>query len=310
VLQYETTRAELTPDTDALRVAATAAHEACRLNPDLAEAWATLGFVLERLDDRVGALAALQRAVSLEPDNWLHLFRQSAGSWGEPRYRNARRTLALYPGFPLAHVLAASVKIARNLLDEAAREMAAAVATMKTDTRESSRFSPVAVHWLTGLLCLARGEDDEAKEWFERELALEHHGHLYAKECCANTWYAIGALHLRRGNAADAMAAFQEAIARVPRHPMAHAGLAIASGETGRPEGRPVQPGVDAAIANAALLVADGDSPAAAGLVAEALAAAPPGNAGWLIPIDPLLGVRHAPNAWAHVLQILRDRAA
>jgi hypothetical protein len=32
-------------------------------------------------------------------------------------------------------------------------------------------------------------------------------------------------------------------------------------------------------------------------------------NAGWLIPIDPLLGVSRQPSAWARVLQLLRDRA-
>lgn len=67
---------------------------------------------------------------------------------------------------------------------------------------------------------------------------------------------------------------------------------------------------IDAAMAHAALLVARGSIPAAARLLADALAAAPPGNAGWTIPIDPLLDVQHDPGAWAGVLQLLRDRAA
>ena len=37
-----------------------------------------------------------------------------------------------------------------------------------------------------------------ALESLERELSFEASGHLYARECCANTWYAIGALHQRR----------------------------------------------------------------------------------------------------------------
>ena len=38
-----------------------------------------------------------------------------------------------------------------------------------------------------------------ALEEFERELMLENAGQLYARECAANTWYAIGALRLRQG---------------------------------------------------------------------------------------------------------------
>jgi DNA-binding winged helix-turn-helix (wHTH) protein len=308
--QFETTRSELDPDIEALRAAAAHAHEACRLEPNHAEAWATLGFVLERTGDRVDALAALQRAVSLEPDNWLHLFRQSAGNWGEARYRAARRTLAQYPGFPMAHWLAASVKVARGALDDAEREIDAARSAMAAEPHGRLRFSSVAIHWLKGLLCLARGDDAEAMAAFERELALEHRGHLYAKECCANASYAIGARHIRRNEPGAARAAFQEAIARIPRHPMARAGIAILSGDaaTAPDSNQPLS--IDGAMAHAGWLVAQGDTPSAADIVGAALAAAPPGNAGWLIPIDPLLGVRDAPDAWAVVLQQLRDRAA
>ena len=310
-LQFETTRAEPQPDVEALRLAAAHAHEACRLNPDLAEAWATLGFVLERTGGRVDALAALQRAVSLEPDNWLHLLGQAAGSWGEARYRAAKRTLAQYPGFPMAHWLAASVKVPRGALDDAEREVDAAVSALSAERRgPPSRFSSVAIHWLKGLLCLARGADAEAMAAFDRELALEQRGHLYAKECCANTWYAIGARHLGRGHGAEAQAAFQEAIARVPGHPMAHAGLEILSvGTEPRSGGDDLVP-VDVVIAQAAQLVARGDAPPAARLLVEALVSAPPGNAGWRIPIEPLLRVQDAPDVWAPVLQVLRDRAA
>ena len=74
--------------------------------PQSAEAWATLGFVLDRTGDHVDAVAASRRAVTLEPDNWRHHFRLAFVTWGEERLRAARRTLALFPGFPLAHWLA------------------------------------------------------------------------------------------------------------------------------------------------------------------------------------------------------------
>jgi len=44
--------------------------------------------------------------------------------------------------------------------------------------------------------------------------------------------------------------------------------------------------------------------------VEQALAEAPAGNAGWLIPIEPLLGVHLHADAWAPVLARLRTRAA
>ena len=43
-------------------------------------------------------------------------------------------------------------------------------------------------------------------------------GHLYARECCANTWYAIGALRLRQGKKTEAQQAFAQALERVPNH--------------------------------------------------------------------------------------------
>jgi hypothetical protein len=82
---------------------------------------------------------------------------------------------------------------------------------------------------LNGLLCLARGADVEAPASFERDLALEASGHLYARECCANTSYAIGASHLRRGETSAARTAFEQAMALVPAHLMARVGLMIVS---------------------------------------------------------------------------------
>src|SRR4029079_4580187 len=122
VMQFEMTRTERTPDVAALETAAAHARDACRLDPTYGERGARLGFVLDRAGQRADALAASRKAVSLEPDNWRHHLRLGYVSWGEERLREASRTLALLPGFPLAHWLAATVHVARAALDDAERE--------------------------------------------------------------------------------------------------------------------------------------------------------------------------------------------
>ena len=317
VMQFEMTRADPTPDGAALALAADHARDACRLDPEFAEAWATLGFVLDRTGAHLDALAASKRAVTLEPDAWRHHFRLSFVSWGEERLRAAHRTLALLPDFPLAHWLAATVHVARHVLPEAERELTSALALEAGQLK----FSAVALHWLLGLLHLARGDDTRALVEFERELSAEHAGHLYARECCANTWYAIGALRLRQGLRADAAAAFQQAIDRVAAHPMARAGLVAAARHSERSlpappaSGSSEAPGggalsIEAAMVRAAQLVAAGNHAAAARSVDEALAGGTAGNAGWLLPIEPLLHVSAHPEAWASALARLRNRAS
>jgi DNA-binding winged helix-turn-helix (wHTH) protein len=323
IMQFEMTRADPAPDVPALALAVSHAREACRLDPQSGEAWATLGFVLDRTGDRLDARAAATRAVTLEPDNWRHRFRLSYVSWGDERLRAAHQTLTLLPNFALAHWLAATVHVARQALGEAERELAAGLASQSGQPQvgeiRSARFSAVALHWLMGLIYLARGDETRALEEFERELSDASAGQLYARECAANTWYAIGALRLRQGRRADAGAAFVRAIEHVPAHPMAQLGLA-ASGSSSPIAPPPVdvgrgQPGrrtslVDAAMFQAAPLVVAGAHAEAARILDDALAGEPAGNAAWLLPIEPLLQVAARPEVWARTLARLRNRAS
>jgi DNA-binding winged helix-turn-helix (wHTH) protein len=321
-MQFEMTRTDASPDTGALEMARDHAREACRLDAQYGEAWATLGFVLDRTGEHADALAALRRAVALEGDNWRHHVRLAYASWGEERLREARRTLTLLPGFPLAHWLAASVHVARQALDEAERELTLGIAAQSAEAGGQSRFSGIALHWLCGLIRLARGEDDRALEEFERELSHESSGHLYARECCANTWYAIGALKLRRGLIADAEAGFRQAIARLPIHPLARAALAALAARDAKTAPRRSDPGqratesfsVDAAMARAIFAVVSGAGEStradSAQLIDRALTSAPAGSAGWILPIEPMLDVSADPKMWAPVLARLRIRAA
>jgi DNA-binding winged helix-turn-helix (wHTH) protein/Tfp pilus assembly protein PilF len=311
-MRFETTRADAQPDRAALTKADQHAREACRLDAGSAEPWATLGFVLGCAGQPDDARAALRRAVTIEPDNWRHHFRLAYASWGEERLGAARRTLTLLPGFPLAHWLAATVHVARNAIGEAERELTAGIAGQQSQATQG-KFNAVALHWLLGLVILARGDEEGALAEFERELEGEKSGQLYGRECCANTWYAIGALRLRQQRTAEAHRAFEQAIERVPNHGQSrvvlHAdsmrprtpGEFIVSVETGTFETN---------LAGAVALAATGQTPLAAQIVDRALASAPPGNAGWLLPVEPLFNVSSTPDAWASVLARLRTRAA
>jgi tetratricopeptide (TPR) repeat protein len=310
-MQFEMTRADESPDIEALEMAARHSREACRLAPEYGEAWATLGFVLDRVGQRVDALAAARRATTLEPDNWRHHFRLAYIGWGEERLRAAHRTLALLPGFPQAHWLVATVHVARQALSEAERQLALGISSQLNRPATKARFSAVALHWLRGLIYLAQGDSDGAMAAFERELASEGEGHLYGRECCANTWYAIGTMRMREGDRSGATTAFRESIARVAVHPLARLGLTVLGGAD-----RDVAPSagrsrsVDEAVGQAVALSIAGLHSDAASLVDEALANAPPGNAGWLLPVEPMLQVSAHADIWAPALARLRVRAA
>jgi DNA-binding winged helix-turn-helix (wHTH) protein/Tfp pilus assembly protein PilF len=319
VMQFEATRADVDRDVAALERAAHHAREACRLEPHYAEAWATLGFVLDKTGARDDAQAAGRLAIALEPDNWRHHLRLASISWGEARLRAAGRALALLPGHPLAHWLAATVHVARGALDEAERHVHAGIDEQRRLEEAPATFNGVGLEWLAGLLCLARGEEDKAMAAFERELSLERGGHLYARECCAHAWHAIGALHLRAGRRDEAAEAFRQAIARIAGHPLAHVGLAAAqrgdaasAGETA-PTADASAPGgptpFEVLLARSAALTLGDRRDEAAAVVERALASAPPGNAGWLVPLEPLLRVFSNPRPWTAVLARLRARA-
>lgn len=315
-MRFETTRVDANPDREALATAQHHAREACRLDAASAEAWATAGFVLGCAGDRANAHAALRRAVTLEPDNWRHHFRLGLASWGEERLREARRTLALLPGFPLAHWLAATVHVARNVLEEAERELRAGITGMNTEG-SSQKFNAVALHWLLGLVLLARGDEDAALAELERELEGEKSGHLYARECCANTSYAIGALRLRQGKKTEAQQAFAQTLERVPNHRLVLMVLTAQSlsklgasyGGAGFPSAEKTG-NFDEQFGAAIAADLMGHTNLAAQVMDAALSAAPAGNAGWLVPVEPLLNVCANPEAWTSVLARLRTRAA
>ena len=296
---FQSTRTDVNPDVHAITQALTHARAACRFEGEWAEAWATLAFVLHSAGQADEALASARRAVMIEPDNWRHLLRLAFVSWGEERLRAAHRTLRLLPDLALAHWLAATVHVARQSFDAA--EQALAAGTSAQDAQRGGRFAAVGLHWLRGLVQLRREDIEAAQASFARELEFESSRHVYARECCANVWYAQASIEQRRGNADGVSRALQEALDRAPRHPLA---LAASGGW----EGHPVE--IDTAHAAALVALAAGDVDRATTLLTQALRTAPAGIAGWTIPVDPWLRCHDDPSTWAAVLAAVRSRAA
>jgi DNA-binding winged helix-turn-helix (wHTH) protein len=316
IFRFESTRADLEPDREALLTAVHHAREACRLEASYAEAWGTLGFALQRAGQGDQALAATRRGAALEPDNWRVMLRLASVSWGEERLRAAHRVLTLLPGLAMAHWLAATVYVARQAFDRAEHELRAAAGAAGSEG--PGQFSAVAVHWLLGLVLLADGDERGAVEAIRRELAGEPGGHLYARESAANACCALGALALRSGDRLAAGEAFAMALERVPGQLFALAGMALLEPSSaarrqaaaGRAEAMAPHAPVETALVAALLEAGPGASPPAVARVAAALDAAPPGVSGWILPVEPLADVTRHVGIWAPALARLRSRAA
>lgn len=211
--------------------------------------------------------------------------------------------------------------MARQAFDEATRELEAGTRAQDRQ-QEGGRFGTVGLHLLLGLVRLARGEESGAEEELARELTFESAGHIYTSQACAATWSAIGALRLARSRTGEAVAAFTQALEHVPGHLSALAAMCVVADRAGQSAPRAQVEGrlaelrrhgalVEAAIAAGIVDALEGRPDDAAARVLAALQATPDRtSAGWTIPIEPLLRIPAAPEAWAPVLALLRNRAA
>ena len=299
-LAFEATTAEARPDTATLHRGIEHAHKACALAPASGEAWSTLAFVLYLTGNRDDAAAAACKAAALEPENSRHALRLAYVSWGDERLRAARRVLAMNPGLALAHWLAATVFIARSAFSAAADQLRLGCAAQDTQAKRSG-LPAVGLHLLDGLVHAAHGRLDEAEAALTRELSFADSGQLYARECAANTWYALGAVRLRQQKRVEAAEAFTRALTIVPTHVSASAGL--------RGKLPSSAAGIDAAVGHSIVLARANRHGEAARVYAEAIAQAPPGPAGWLLPVEPLLNPLAHGEMWAETLALVRLRA-
>jgi DNA-binding winged helix-turn-helix (wHTH) protein len=317
-LMAESVRAERRRDDAALARARHHASEACRLQPSSGEAWGTLSLIYHQTFDHPQAIAAAQRAIALEPDNWRHYLRLSYVSWGDARLRAAHRVLKLLPELAFAHWLAATVHIARQAFDEAEHELVLGAAAQDRQQADTP-FRGIGLHLLLGLVRLAAGNEAAAVREFERELALDATRHIYGREAAANAHCALAAVHLRHGRTVDAGAALDRALAAIPAHAVATAATAALG------HGAPSQSGqrfaarlaelrnggasFEAATAEAVHASLTGDSERAAEIVLTALEKPTRPSSGWLIPIDPLLHIELTHEPWQRVFRLLRSRA-
>lgn len=311
---YESTRSENQPARDLLDRAAVHARRAIELDDRLAEAHGSLAMILVSAWDTAGAIRVARRAVALEPDNWRHLFRLGHATWGDERLRAGAATLALYPDFAFSYFQTAMVHVARGHLTGAEHVLQHGTAVQDRQIARGERYPALGLHWLLGLVRLAQDDVVEALDEFEREDALAEPHRLYGREYAMYARIGRGAALVRAGRRDEAAQAFRDALTLYPDHPLALIGDAVATGGSfaraeaviaGMTATKPVQAG----IARAALRATQGDAVDAAAALDGVLTAAPPGFAGWQVPVLPMFREVAETTVIRAVLDRLAERA-
>jgi DNA-binding winged helix-turn-helix (wHTH) protein/tetratricopeptide (TPR) repeat protein len=321
--QYEMSRARSQPDGALLARAIDHVRRAIELERDLAEAHATLAFLLVSAGRSVEALAAARRAVALEPGYWGNQFRLAHAAWGEERLQAVARAIELYPDFPFSHFEGSMVHIARGQLDRAESTLREGTIVQDRQAHLKQRYPAKGLHWLLGLVRLARGDTPEALLEFDREIASGA-GQLYAPEFAMNAHDGAGFAHLATGDAGAAIARFRRALELFPDHARSLVGL----GSALRLDGN--RAAGDEALTRAStaidLLRRGGRAGEATIVEAFHLAVrnkrdeatlalhrlfdkAESSFTGWTIPVEPLLAPLRGTPAFAGVLAKLAERA-
>jgi DNA-binding winged helix-turn-helix (wHTH) protein/Flp pilus assembly protein TadD len=320
---YESTRSDNAPAAPLLQEAIDHARRAVALDDTLAEAHAALGFVLVSAWQTNEAIAEARRAVALEPTNWRHFFRLGHASWGDERLEAAHHTLALYPDFAFAYFQMAMVDVARGQLRDAETVLRQGAAVQDRQVARGDRYPALGLHWLLGLVRFAQGDLDEALREFDCEKERADPHRLYGREYEMNVAHARGACLLHAGRAADAVGCFERALELYPDHAPSAIGLAQACRASGSSERAAAIDGrlpalleqlrasrpIEAALVEAQMLAGAGQADAAGAILGTLFESAPPGFAGWTVPIDPLFVQLHGTAAFAAVRERLAERA-
>lgn len=297
------------------------ARRGVELDPGYAEAHATLAFVLTSAGHRSDAKREALMAVSLEPDQWLHHFRLGNAAWGGERVAALRRALELFPAFPFAHFQLAMVDVARGLLDRADATIVEGLA-IQSQEGAPRRFPGRGLHWLSGLIALARNDPRAALGAFGRELSSDAH-HLYGAEFATAARWGTGFALAALGEYVAASAAFDVAVpddgsgraalglAAALRHsgPEARALEALAQADHISDSMRAIGRADQAQLVDAAKRLVEGDAEAAVQIVERVLEREPAGPFGWLLPIDPAFAPLRESGLLRPALETLAKRA-
>jgi TolB-like protein/tetratricopeptide (TPR) repeat protein len=323
-IAYEMTHATRTPDAAALAAGLEHARRAVRLDDQLAEAHATLSFLLVSAGRIADARRSAARAAALEPDNWRHQYRLGHASWGTARIKACERALDLYPQFSYASFESTMVHVARGRLELAEDLARQGIAAQDRQAGAGNRFPVIGFYWLLAALEMARGDVDAAVADFEREVAQASARRLYGPEYGALALVGIGHAKLTRGDAAAAYDACRRAEGLVPGYVAAHLGASLALEALGDAAGALAARGeadqgrklfermgrtADALVAGARHAVVLSDLDAAVAQLDRLCDLDPPSHYGWTMPIDPLFKrlERHA--GFVRVLGRLAERA-
>ena len=268
-----------------------AAREATTLDPMLGEAWAVLGYLLCAAGKPEEGQAAARRATALEPDNWRHHYRLAYGTWGEERLRAVDRTLSSMPGFAPARMLSCMVFVARGTMDRAEREASIGADAQRQHQDAHTPLPAVGFHWLRGMILATRGDRAGALECFAEEIDAGKSGHVYGREFVVNAHVAAGFLHLAGERHCCRVGVVLRSVGtskgdrrpvRDRRHERGRRSGdrrsdREASGTRRRPSSRPARrsSGSDPKMRSARSI--------------DCWHRRPPGPAGWIIPIDPML---------------------
>jgi tetratricopeptide (TPR) repeat protein len=191
------------------------------------------------------------------------------------------------------------------------------------DGAGTERFPGSGLHWLLGLTRLALGDIDGARQRFDRELASGSRG-LFANEFAMDACDGHGFALLQAGDREGARAMFRRALERYPDHARSWLGLADACLRDGRIDeaeeamtratraieelkrhGRHTEAQITLAFSE----VVAGFPTAATATLARLLDEAPPGPAGWTLPVEPWLAPLRGEPSLREVLGKLTSRA-
>jgi DNA-binding winged helix-turn-helix (wHTH) protein/Tfp pilus assembly protein PilF len=321
--QYEMSRARNQPDAALLARAIDHVRRAIELERDLAEAHATLAFLLVSAGRSAEALAEARRAVALEPAYWGNQFRLAHAAWGEERLQALARACELYPDFPFVHFEAAMVHIARGTLDRAESVLREGTIVQDRQGDLKQRYPAKGLHWLLGLVRLSRGDAADAILEFDREIASGP-SQLYAPEFAMNAHDGAGFALLRTEDARGAAIRFRRALDLFPDHARSLVGLGAALNAEGDTRGaeaafgraraaiealRKGGRGGEAGVAEALHDAVRGRPDAAVACLHNLLERAESSFTGWTIPVEPLFDPLRGTPPFQTVLSRLAERA-